>query len=187
MNSVRNAKADQTVEQPENASQPVWKERVGIWCLGVLGNKAIDWGFDYALYPVVIWYFGIVFGAVVMTIASCLACLATLKFYDWSRQDWLGIETLKELPDPNSHNWLRRIAARLLQKGDWAALIVLSIQFDPFITTAFMRHGAFQFNGMSSRDWRIFLLSTVVSNGWWSFMVFGGLSIFSSLWRSLGY
>jgi hypothetical protein len=37
------------------------------------------------------------------------------------------------------------------------ACILLSIKFDPFIVTVYLRRG--RFGGLSSRDWRIFLLS----------------------------
>ncbi len=52
--------------------------------------------------------------------------------------------------------------------------ILLSIKFDPFIVTVYLRRG--RFGGMSRRDWRIFLLSWLIGNAWWSVVCFTGLS-----------
>jgi hypothetical protein len=85
---------------------PSYKERAAILGIGLLGNFLIANGFDYVLYPWVIWKLGPLHGAAVMTLASFLICWATLLFYDWAKKDWLGIETLKELRDNagNSRN-----------------------------------------------------------------------------------
>jgi hypothetical protein len=40
--------------------------------------------------------------------------------------------------------------------------------------TAYLRQGAF--GGMTRRDWRIFLLSWLIANAWWSVVCFTGLS-----------
>jgi hypothetical protein len=57
---------------------------------------------------------------------------------------------------------------------------MLSIYFDPFIVTAYLRQGAF--GGMTRRDWRIFLLSWLIANAWWSVVCFTGLSAVQWLW-----
>ncbi|MCK7474450.1 MAG: hypothetical protein MZV49_14915 [Rhodopseudomonas palustris] len=51
--------------------------------------------FDYALYPFVIYSFGILAGGLIMMVLSFAACQLTLWFYDWSKHDWLGIEAVK--------------------------------------------------------------------------------------------
>lgn len=120
-----------------------------------------------------------------MTFASLVVCYASLLFYQWTKQDWLGIETLKDIPDISSPNKWRRLLARLLERGDWITLLALSIWFDPFITVIFMRHGAFQFNGLSRRDWRIFFISLLIGNAWQSIITLTGLSVLQWIWRSL--
>ena len=162
-----------------------WKVRLGIIGLGVLGNHAIDYAFNYGIYPFVMWQLGALYGAVTMTFASLVVCFACLMFYQWTKQDWLGIETLKDIPDVDSPNKWRRLLAGLLVRGDWITLLALSIWFDPFITVIVMRHGAFQFNGLSRRDWRIFFISLLIGNAWQSTITLTGLSVLQWIWRSL--
>jgi hypothetical protein len=56
----------------------------------------------------------------------------------------------------------------------------ISIKFAPFIVTAYLLQGAF--GGMTRRDWRIFLLSWLIGNAWWSVVCFTGLSVVQLLW-----
>jgi hypothetical protein len=48
---------------------------------------------------------------------------------------------------------------------------VLSVKFNAFITTALLRHGAFEFNGLSRRDWGIFWLSFVATQVYWIMII----------------
>ena len=156
--------------------QPSWKRRIGLWGVGYTANFLMVKGFDLLLYPLVILYFGLVRGAAVMWILSSLVCYATLKFYDWSKTDWLGIETLKELKGEKKRGFLHKLSDWVLSRGDIAAFLIISLKWDPFICVAYLRHGAHQYNGMASRDWQIFIASVVVSNAWWTFVVFTGLT-----------
>ncbi len=103
-----------------------------------------------------------------------------MKFYDWSKRDWLGIEAIKSLKDYSGASRSGRFMAWLLRQSDLIACILLSIKFDPFIVTAYLRQGAF--GGMTRRDWRIFLLSWLIANAWWSVVCFTGLSAVQWLW-----
>jgi predicted membrane-bound spermidine synthase len=157
--------------------------RIGELTLGHAVNAALVYGFDYALYPYVIWKLGLVRGGAVMSVLSLVSCLLTLWFYDWSKRDWLGIETVKQLRDSEAKTRCRRALAWTLAKGDLPACVALSIYADPFITTACLRRGAF--NGMTRRDWRIFFVSWFIANGWWTLACFGGVEAVSHLWRWL--
>lgn len=57
------------------------------------------------------------------------------------------------------------LALWAIHKGDMAAFFVLSIFFDPFITTIYLRKESFA--GLKYREWVIFFASAVISNGWW--------------------
>ncbi len=143
-------------------------QKMIIWSIGWFFNNVIlNYGWDYFLYPFVIWKLGIVVGGTIMMVVSTLACYFLLLFYDWSKKDWLGIETIKGFREEVGRSRIRRLINWVLNKGDAAALILLSVQFDPFITTAYMRHGSHQYNGLSKRDWKIFFLSAVVANLYW--------------------
>lgn len=173
---------------PEEADQAISRpplERIGIFGIGFLANQVQIWAFDFVLYPFVIWYLGLLAGGVVMTFLSFLVCYLLIRFYDWTRKDWLGIETIKGLKERESSSRLARFSSWILKKGDPAAMLFLAIKFDPFITTAYMRHGSHQYNGLSQRDWKIFLGSLLIGNIYWTLAVFAGISIVEWLWQRL--
>ena len=74
------------------------------------------------------------------------------------KKDWLGIEAIKKVREGGNDCGWGKVMSWALRKGDVIVMIILSINFDPFITTAYMRYGSNEFNGMSQIDWRIFLV-----------------------------
>lgn len=60
------------------------------------------------------------------------------------------------------------------------AFVALSLRFDPFITTAYLRRTAYA--GLSPRDWRIFLGSVLLSNAAWALVCFGGIAAARHFW-----
>ena len=161
------------------------KERFGILGIGLTTVHITNRLWNYLLYLFVIWQLGVVFGGIIMTILSMDLCLVMLYLYDWTKKDWLGIETIKSVRELSSESWFGRIASWILKKGDPAALVFLSLMFDPFITTAYMRRGSHQYNGMNRRDWATFLSSGLISNLWWWLpayaLAYGGVSIWDFL------
>ncbi|HRY82872.1 MAG TPA: MFS transporter [Candidatus Moranbacteria bacterium] len=153
------------------------KKRLGILGVGYLVNESIDFVFNYIIYPFAIWKLGILGGGAVMTIASFLVCYAIMIFYDWAKKDWLGIETLKQLKEYNGKSLIGKFTSWIMQKSDPVLLLFLSIQFDPFITTAYMRSGAHKYSGMSKRDWIIFMSSLIIGNAYWTIVAFAGVSV----------
>lgn len=158
------------------------KKRIATLGLGYLGNhvinKIINWGVD----PLIILslncgvggFKGMILAGVVISIVSFIACYLTLLFYDWSKTDWLGIEAAKGLKELDG-SWQKRMIAKTLRFGDNFAVIVLSIFTDAFIVVAYMRRGANQFSGMTKRDWKIFLVSIVISSTVETMVLYGGL------------
>jgi len=161
------------------------KKRLGILGVGYFVNESIDFVFNYILYPFVIWKMGILGGGAVMTILSFLICYLIMIFYDWAKKDWLGIETIKGLKEYNGKSIVGKFTSWIMKKSDPILLIFLSIQFDPFITTAYMRHGAHQYSGMSKRDWKIFMSSLVIGNAYWTVVAFAGVSIIEYVGKHL--
>jgi MFS family permease len=159
------------------------KRRLAILGIGYLGNAIIVYGFDYFLYPYVIWKFGILKGGAVMTLLSFIICYVTILFYDWAKQDWLGIEIIKEVKEYNGKSMIGRFTSWILKKSEPVVLIFLSIKFDPFITTAYMRKGAEKYNGLGKRDWVIFMSSLFVGNVYWTFVAFTGVSVIEYAWK----
>jgi len=125
-------------------------------------------------------------------LSACLAdgilfedfLLDKTEFYDWSKRDWLGLEAVKSLRDPGDAKGLRKLLARALQSGDLPAFFTLSVYTDPFITTAYMRKSVF--NGMTRRDWWIFLGSWIIGNGEWILILSGGIWIVRAVVGCMG-
>lgn len=157
------------------------KERVGIWAIGLLANKSIVYVFDYLLYPFVIWKCGIVKGGVVMTLLSFLICWVTFIFYDWAKRDWIGIETMKELKEYEGSKLSGRLLSWVMKKGEPVTVLLLSVYFDPFITTAYMRRGAHVYNGLRKRDWEIFVFSLLFGNLYWTLIAYMGVTFLEFL------
>jgi len=173
-------------------------KRVGIISLGVLTKWSISWAFDFLLYPFVLSYFGFFVGTPIMTFLSFLLCYGLILFYDGTKKDWIGIETLKEIEDfkplpftSNSYknslielvNLVGSISAFLMKKSDALFLVFLSIKFDPFITVIHLRKGAHQYNGLSKRDWLVFITSILIGNLYWALAVLMGITLVEAILR----
>lgn len=158
-----------------------WWRRTAELATGISVLSLTNFLFDYILYPLVIYWLGLLVGGIVMAGLSFLTCWLMLWFYDRSARDWLGIEAAKQVRDYAGHSRWRRGLAWSLQRGDVVACVALSIYFDPFITTAYLRRGSF--NGMNRRDWRIFWASWFIGNLYWTFACFGGVKALQWAWR----
>jgi len=149
--------------------------------VGLAASRLIVLLFDYFLYPLVVYHFGILRGGVIMTLFSLIFCITALKFYDWSKRDWLGIEAIKEIKTYKGTKKIGRVTSWVLKKNDPIVFLFLSIKFDPFVTTAYMRHG--KFNGMSKRAWTIFMGSLIISNAYWTLACFMGITLVEWAWK----
>ncbi|MBI4066020.1 hypothetical protein HY412_02430 [Candidatus Kaiserbacteria bacterium] len=155
------------------ANQPIrWKERIGVMAVGHTFKQIEELVFDYGLYPAVIAWWGAVTGGLVMTVFSAFICYLYILFYDWSKKDWFGLELLKRVRDgEEKSSQIARFIQRTTRKNDWAAFLVLSVYTDPFVTAMYLRHGVEKYNGLSSRDWKVFWSSVLVANLWWTVVV----------------
>jgi hypothetical protein len=151
--------------------------RVAELTLGISAKNLISYSFDYLLYPFVIYRLGLIKGGIVMMALSLLACVILLRFYDWTKRDWLGIETIKGMKDYQGDSRLGRLTAWILWRSDPVVFLFLTIKEDAFVTLVYMRHGSHQYNGMSARDWRIFLSSVAISNIYWTLAAYMGISV----------
>lgn len=149
--------------------------------VGYTVNKATVWGFDYLLYPFVIWKLGPWHGGLVMMGLSFVVCILTIWFYDWAKRDWLGIEMIKGMKTYSGSKRLGKITSWFLEKSEPVVFLFLSFIYDPFITMVYLRRGAY--NGMSGRDWRIFLVSFILGNLIWIFACWTGINLAEWVWR----
>lgn len=149
--------------------------RIAELAAGSAAMILLNFAFDYLLYPLVIYRFGILPGGVAMTLLSCIACLLILRAYDWSKRDWLGIEAIKRLKEYEGGASLGRVTAWVLRKSDLAVFFFLSLKYDPFITTVYLRKDAF--NGMGRREAEIFFSSLLFANAYWILACYTGISL----------
>ncbi len=154
--------------------------RLGTLSIGVAFMYITNKLFDFALYPYVIYQAGL-WGGGIMTALSALACLLILKFYDYSKRDWLGIETIRDLKNFNGQHRAGRVLAQILRRGDPFAFVTLSIYADPFITTVWLRYE--RFGQMTARDWRIFWCSVLLSNVFWTLSCWLGINVIQWFWQ----
>ncbi len=151
--------------------------------LGLTVNQLIVWAFNFFLYPFIIYKLGVLKGGVVMTFLSFMACIFTLKFYDWSKRDWLGIETIKRVKGYAGNKVIGRVTSWIMKKSEPVVFLFLSIKFDAFITTAYLRKGSF--NGMGQREWMIFMGSLLISNFYWTLACYMGITLVEYGWRTV--
>ena len=178
--SVQKLRCTKCRESNHVQSRHIALSRVAELALGHSANQVMVYGFDYLLYPYVVYRLGLGLGFVVMSLLSLVTCWVTLAFYDWSKRDWLGIEAVKSVRHyDGSRVWIKTLAGAL-QRGDPIACVILSIKYDPFIVTVYLRRG--EYGTMTRRDWRNFWLSWIISNAYWSVVCFTGVSAFIWLW-----
>jgi hypothetical protein len=106
-----------------------------------------------------------------------------MLFYDWSKRDWLGIESIKDLKNYTGNKMMGRLTSWLLKRSDPVSFIVLSLQYDAFTTTVCLRHG--KFNGMKVRDWSVFMGSLFLSNVYWTLASFMWGSLVEWAWKAV--
>lgn len=162
-----------------------WKKRLGILLIGLTANELMVQAFDSVLYPWVMGTLGFWHGLIVMLFTSFLVCLMTIKFYDWSRKDWLGIEMLKEAREMGNTG-ANRFIAKFMKNSKWAQLVILSIAQDPFIVMVFLREGAHRYGEMKKEDWKNFLVSLIIANLFWASVCWSGVAIFEKIGLRLG-
>jgi hypothetical protein len=78
--------------------------------------------------PFVIYKLGIIKGGLIMTFLASAANILCLKFYDWSKRDWLGIEAIKGMKVYEGGNRLVRFISGMLKKSGPAAFNIHELQ-----------------------------------------------------------
>lgn len=148
--------------------------------IGMTSTKTLNAAFDFVLYPLAIYQFGAYYGGSIMAAVDILICLVAILIYDRTKRDWLGIEYLKGLTHYRGPRRSLRVTGNVLKRNKLLVFLFLSVKFDAFITTLYLRHGTF--NGMSRRDWTILLLSILIGNLYWISACYVGLSLLEDCW-----
>lgn len=173
-----------------------YRHRLALVAVGHTAKRIEEYLVDWVVYGAVVAYctytWGLAYGSLmsflIMTPITAVMCIAYIRFYDWAKRDWLGIETLKELRElDNTSTWFRGIIRRILKRGGVPAFFLLSAFTDAFITTVYLRRGAHHYSGLEWRDVIIFCSSVIVSNAYWTIrwvvIVDIGIRIWSALYQ----
>lgn len=152
-------------------------KRIAMLAIGHTIDSITAYGYDFVVYPYLLVTYGLVRGWLYAVVGSVILCLLFLWFYDVTKQDWLGIEMIKSIRDEPAKGRIRKFFHHLISRGDTLAFILLSIKYDAFIVTAYMRKSDHN-HTMTTRDWKIFWASIAISNVWWGLAVFGVIEIF---------
>ena len=137
------------------------KKRLETLFVGFFVDRLVVWIIDLWIYPVVIRKYGFLQGGVYMVIISFLACYGTILIYDKMKIDWLAIEESKEAAASQESGLKRKVMQGM-------RFILISCAFDPFWTVVYLRDGSHQYNGLTRKDWNVFIASLVVSNLFWN-------------------
>jgi hypothetical protein len=174
-----------TAHEPTSI-EPTDKTRLSKVVTGTTLYSVFNWLYDYPLYSVVLWHFGIIWGGVLMILLSIPTDYLTLRFYDWSQQDWFAIEYLKSMKEYRGNNVFKRLLGAILRSTPVPVQVaVLSTKFNSFVVTTLMRDGAYTFKGLTSRDWKIFWGSNLAGQLYWILIIGGGIEIGKSVLTSL--
>lgn len=157
--------------------------RLKLWITGISSYYVLTYLYDYIVISFLLVYFGFKKGTILAMILSVLVDLGTLKFYDWFKKDWLALETLKDLQ--YKKNFWGRLFTFVHDKSTFVTVVVLSLTSNAFMVTAYMRKGSFQYNGLTKRDWNIFLISSLLTNLYWVFLIAGGIEIIKYSYQAI--
>ncbi|MGE0103365.1 MAG: hypothetical protein AB7H86_14145 [Blastocatellales bacterium] len=153
----------------------------GQWSIGLYIYNNFNRFYDLVLYAAVIAKLGAIRGGAVMMALSFFVDLVSLRLYDRFKRDLFGIEELKRVRDSNATTWTGSMLRWALRQNELAVFVTLTLISNPFVVTAWLRHGAGEFNGMQRRDWTIFLSSVALGNLYWIAVVSGGIRLFRTL------
>ena len=177
------------MEEKIQINNPIKKniliENIKLWGTGISSYYFLTWIYDYLIVSFFLLYLGFLWGMVVVVVLSIVVDLATMKFYDWLKKDWLALESIKELD--HKKGIVGRLFSFVREKGVLLTIIVLSLTSNAFVVTAYLRRGASQYNGMSSRDWFIFISSSLLINLYWVFVVGGGIELIRLFYYNLTF
>jgi hypothetical protein len=154
------------------------KEKIRNAGLAYAFDYVVNWLFNYPLYGYVMWKYGLQKGFLIMAFLSFLVCWVYIIIYGFIKKDLFLLEDVKDFMDGFGNykgKWraLRGMAFLVRKGGKVTAFFLLSFLKDPFYATAFCRNG--KYNGLSFRDWLIFLASVVTSNVPWALAILGGV------------
>lgn len=182
LSSVAPASARQVTTGVVANSDVLTLRDVKTFAVGFSSYTLFTWLFDYPLYGAAIWHLGALWGGLIMVALSLLVDIGSIRFYDWSKRDWLAVEFIRSHTIYLGNNPLRRFVKFVLTKTPKVLqVMLLSLRFNAFIVTTLLRDSSSSFNGLSRADWGIFALSFLTGHVYWIMVIYGGIQGFEFL------
>lgn len=157
-------------------------KKLAMWTMGISTYYYLTWVYDYVVISGLILYFGILIGTIIAVILSFIIDYLTLLFYDWSKKDWLALETIKQGEEYTG--FFGKLVKFTRNKGLILSIFILSLTSNAFIVTVYLRKGSNNYNGLTKRDWFVFVLSSLITNFYWVFLIAGGIEIIKIIYSN---
>ncbi len=144
--------------------------------------------YDYPFWAYIQFKFN-AWGSLALSIGALIINFYLLHWYAKKGIDWLGVNILEDIKK-QGNDWVEKtlnqknkfivclvylpvkffgLIIKALNKNDVLAFIFLSIWQDPFIATAFLRHG--RIGPVTKKDYLVLLGSTIVTSLYWSVFI----------------
>ena len=143
---------------------PLWK-RVLLFIAGIVSMQGFSYAFDYGVYPVVTYRYGLPKSLIILTIAAFILNWVLILVYDLFNKDFFGFDEIKKIKENAQHGRKKGLLYKIISWGDIPAFIALSF-YDPFLATLYKRR--LGTTGLKARDYFILALSTVIACVLWS-------------------
>ncbi|MFZ4500208.1 MAG: hypothetical protein ACOYMZ_01770 [Minisyncoccia bacterium] len=152
---------------------------IGRYGLYTIFSNAIDYG----LYSVFYLTYGLIAVPYIVT-ATLLIDIITAYIYLYKGIDFLGINSLASTIEVAMANekpsrwWVIRVwqtlyCFALRVRSSWWSVILLSVEFNPFMVMIIAKQQKITENSMTLRDKTVFAVSFVVGNVWWAIVMIG--------------
>ena len=140
---------------------------------GLFVWEGFNFLYDFIFYPFALAYWGLVIGGVIVFMLSMFINAFVFWLYEYMRVDWLGANALRQLEEKENKSNFERLVTWMGKKKEtiWeklaspVVLAALVLPIDPVIVAVHFQRQHFE--GLSWRDWGLFLYASAVANVWW--------------------
>jgi len=155
--------------------------------------------YDRVAYPAIMLALGDLRGGIIAGLGAMVICVAFLLHYEKTGSQWIAStedvigQIIKRIRKIESYNiilkiifFIPRIFMQLslssVAKRGVLGFIVLSCMSDPFVTLSFFKKNR---NGLTKKDWMIFMLSGLIANVYWILYTSVILVFVRAIWKVL--
>ncbi len=135
--------------------------------IGILATQTAGYAFDYALYPLVTYHYGLLKSALILFVLALLLNYILVLLYDLFKKDLFGFEEIKKFKDDKiAKTWKKRIFQNVVRFGQVPAFILLCF-WDPFLAILYKRESR-DFDGFKKKDYWNLIFATMIGCFLWS-------------------